>query len=111
MANKRRDVYKAKPMTEGKKAVIQGLLNEYDIQTAEDIQDAFKDLLKPVLKGIVDSTLHKGKCDEKYGDFKIDFAYGIAERLAGDKVGDVVGKADKLMYEHKNKVKQGTPVS
>lgn len=32
-------------MTEGKKAVIQGLLNEYDIQSAEDIQDAFKDLL------------------------------------------------------------------
>ena len=31
MANKRRDVYKAKPMNEGKKAVIQGLLNEYDI--------------------------------------------------------------------------------
>ena len=55
--------------------------------------------------------IHKGKCDEKYGDFKIDFAYGIAECLGGDKMGDVVGKADKLMYEHKNKVKQGTPVS
>ncbi len=45
MASKRRDVYKAKPMTEGKMAVIQGLLNEYDIQSAEDIQDALKDLL------------------------------------------------------------------
>ncbi|SHK26069.1 hypothetical protein SAMN05720762_101213 [Fibrobacter sp. UWH4] len=32
MANKRHDIYKAKPKTEGKKAVIQGLLNEYDIQ-------------------------------------------------------------------------------
>jgi len=40
MANKKRDVYKPKPMTEGKKAVIQGLLDEYDIQTADDIQEA-----------------------------------------------------------------------
>ena len=36
---------KQKPMTEGKRNVIQGLLREYDIQTAEDIQDALKDLL------------------------------------------------------------------
>jgi hypothetical protein len=28
MANKKRDVYKPKPMTEGKKAVIQGFLLE-----------------------------------------------------------------------------------
>ena len=40
MANKKKDVYRTKPMTEGKKAVIQGLLDEYDIQSAEDIQDA-----------------------------------------------------------------------
>ncbi|MBE5850485.1 MAG: hypothetical protein E7298_10060 [Lachnospiraceae bacterium] len=45
MANKKRDVYKPKPMTEGKKAVIQGLLDEYDIKTADDIQEALKDLL------------------------------------------------------------------
>lgn len=50
MANKRRDVYKAKPMSEGKKAIIQGLLNEYDIQTAEDIQDALNSGTKPLVK-------------------------------------------------------------
>jgi transposase-like protein len=32
-------------MTEGKKNIIAGLLSEYDIQSAEDIQDALKDLL------------------------------------------------------------------
>jgi diguanylate cyclase (GGDEF)-like protein len=102
--------------------------DQYIFATAKTLADAFKGKgmlyriggdefilisknTKPVLKGIVDSVLHKGKCDEKYGDFKIDFAYGIAERLAGDKVGDVVGKADKLMYEHKKMLKQGTPAS
>ncbi len=32
-------------MTEGKRNIIQQLLQEYDIETAEDIQDALKDLL------------------------------------------------------------------
>lgn len=44
MANKKRNVYKPKPMTEGKKNLIQGLLQKYDIQSAEDIQDALKDM-------------------------------------------------------------------
>lgn len=32
-------------MTEGKRNIIHQLLEEYDIQSAEDIQDALKDLL------------------------------------------------------------------
>lgn len=32
-------------MTEGKRSIIHQLLEEYDIQTAEDIQDALKALL------------------------------------------------------------------
>jgi hypothetical protein len=32
-------------MTEGKRQIIQQLLQEYDIETAEDIQAALKDLL------------------------------------------------------------------
>lgn len=31
-------------MTDGKRAIIQQLLQEYDIETAEDIQNALKDL-------------------------------------------------------------------
>ena len=34
MANKKRNVYKPKPMTEGKKNLTQGLLQEYDIESA-----------------------------------------------------------------------------
>ena len=40
MANRKKEVYKVKPMTEGKKNIIHGLLEEYDIQTADDIQEA-----------------------------------------------------------------------
>ena len=50
MANRKKEVYKPKPMTEGRRNVIQGLPREYDIQTAEDIQDALKDLLSGTLK-------------------------------------------------------------
>ena len=32
-------------VTEGKRNIITALINEYDIKTAEDIQDALKDLL------------------------------------------------------------------
>ena len=39
MANRKKEVYKPKPMTEGKRNIIQGLLQEYDIETADDIQN------------------------------------------------------------------------
>ena len=37
-------------MTEEKRNIIQQLLQEYDIETAEDIQDALKDLLGGTIK-------------------------------------------------------------
>lgn len=37
MANRKKEVYKPKPMTEGKRNIIQGLLQEYDIETADYI--------------------------------------------------------------------------
>ena len=42
MANRKKEVYKPKPMTEGKRNLIQGLLQEYDIQSAEDIQEQIR---------------------------------------------------------------------
>ena len=57
MANRKKEVYKPKPMTEGKRNIIQGLLQEYDIETADDIQDALKDLLSGTLKEMMESVL------------------------------------------------------
>ncbi len=45
MANKKKEVFKPGPMTEGKRNIIQGLLQEYNIESAADIQEALKDLL------------------------------------------------------------------
>ena len=44
MAREKKSVHKVQ-MTEGKRNIIHQLLQEYDIETAEDIQDALKDLL------------------------------------------------------------------
>jgi transposase-like protein len=57
MAYKKKEVYKVKPMTEGKRNIIQGLLNEYDIETAEDIQDALKDLLGSTIKEMMEAEM------------------------------------------------------
>ena len=59
MANKKRNVYKPKPMTGGKKNLIQGLLQEYDIESGEDIQDALKDLLSGTIEGMVSDITDK----------------------------------------------------
>ena len=44
-------------MTEGKRNIIQQLLQEYDIETAEDIQDALKDLLGGTLKEMMEAEM------------------------------------------------------
>jgi putative transposase len=57
MANRKKEVYNPKPMTEGKRNIIQGLLQEYDIETAADIQDALKDLLSGTLKELMETEM------------------------------------------------------
>ena len=42
-------------MTEGKKNIITGLLEEYEINSAEDIQEALKDLLGGVIESMLES--------------------------------------------------------
>ena len=44
-------------MTEGKRNIIRQMLNEYDIQTAEDIQDALKDLLGGTIKEMMEAEM------------------------------------------------------
>ena len=93
MANRKKEVYKPKPMTEGKRNIIQGLLQEYDIETAADIQDALKDLLSGTLKELMETEMddhlgydHYERSDKKnyrngtkqkrvrskYGEFEVD---------------------------------------
>ena len=66
MANKKRNVYEAKPMTEGKRNLIQGLLQEYEIETAEDIQDALRDLLSGTIQDMLESEMNEHLGYDKY---------------------------------------------
>ena len=80
-------------MTEGKRNIIQGLLQEYDIETAADIQDALKDLLSGTLKELMETEMDdhlgydryersdkknyrngtkKKRVRSKYGEFEVD---------------------------------------
>lgn len=49
-------------VTEGKRNIITALINEYDIKTAEDIQDALKDLLGGTIQEMLEAemTQHLG---------------------------------------------------
>lgn len=67
MAKEKKPVHKV-VMTDGKRNIIHQLLQEYDIQTAEDIQDALKDLLGGTIKEMMETEM-----DEHLG-------YGRSER-------------------------------
>ena len=63
-------------MTEGKRQIIQQLLQEYDIESAQDIQDALKDLLGGTIKEMMEAEM-----DEHLG-------YGKSERVDRSEVTD-----------------------
>ena len=44
-------------ISEGKRSVIAGLISGYNIQTANDIQEALKDLLGDTIQGMLESEL------------------------------------------------------
>ena len=93
MANRKKEVYKPKPMTEGKRNLIQGLFQEYDIQSADAFQEALKDLLSGTLQDMLEKEMddHLGydryersgepnyrngtkskTVRSKYGEFQVD---------------------------------------
>ncbi len=89
MANKKKDVYRPKPMTEGKKAVIQGLLDEYDIQSAEDIQDALKDLLSGTIQTMLETEMNEHLGYEKYArDVEPNYRNGTKPKTVRSKYGE-----------------------
>lgn len=93
MANKKKEVYHVKPLNENKKNIIAALIDEYDIETANDIQEALKDLLGGTIKSMMEAEMDdhlgyesyersdnenyrngtkKKKVRGNYGEFEID---------------------------------------
>ena len=56
MARTKKPVHKVQ-MTEGKRNIIHQLLEEYDIETADDIQEALKDLLGGTIKEMMEAEM------------------------------------------------------
>ena len=56
MAKEKKPVHKVQ-MTEGKRSIIQMLLQEYDIESTQDIQDALKDLLGGTIKEMMEAEM------------------------------------------------------
>ena len=56
MAREKKNVHKVE-MTEGKRDIIRMLLQEYDIESAQDIQDALKDLLGGTIKEMMEAEM------------------------------------------------------
>lgn len=63
---KKKEVYKVKPLNENKKNIIQALIEEYDIETAEDIQEALKDLLGGTIKSMMEAEMTEHLGHERY---------------------------------------------
>ena len=90
MAREKKPVHKV-VMTEGKRSIIQQLLQEYDIQSAEDIQEALKDLLGGTIKEMMEAEMDEHLGYQKsqrsdsddyrsgYKSKRINSSYGIMD--------------------------------
>lgn len=56
MAKQKKEVHKV-TMTAGKRAIIHQLFQEYDIESANDIQEALKDLLGGTIKEMMETEM------------------------------------------------------
>lgn len=65
MAKQKKPVHRVQ-MTEGKRNIIYQLLEEYDIPSVEDIQDALKDLLGGTIKEMMEAEMDEHLGYESY---------------------------------------------
>ena len=89
MAREKKPVHRVQ-MTEGKRNIIHQLLEEYDIQTAEDIQDALKDLLGGTIKEMMEAEMdgHLGYEKSERSD-NDDFRNGYKRKRVNSRYGSM----------------------
>lgn len=77
-------------MTEGKRNIIRQLIEEYDIETAADIQEALKDLLggtiKEMMEAEMDNHLGYGKSERSDND---DYHNGYKSKRINTSYGNM----------------------
>ena len=89
MAREKKPVHRVQ-MTEGKRNIIHQLLEEYDIQTAEDIQDALKDLLGGTIREMMEAEMdnHPGYEKSQRSDSD-DYRNGYKEKQVNSSYGSM----------------------
>ena len=89
MAREKKPVHRVQ-MTEGKRNIIHQLLEEYDIQTAEDIQDALKGLLGGTIKEMMEAEMdnHLGYEKSQRSDSD-DYRNGYKEKQVNSSYGSM----------------------
>ena len=77
-------------MTEGKREIIRGLLSEYDIQSAQDIQEALKDLLSGTIKEMMETEMedHLGY-EKSYRSENNDYRNGYKPKTVKSSIGEI----------------------
>ena len=77
-------------MTDGKRNIIRQLLEEYDIETAEDIQDALKDLLGGTIKEMMEAEMddHLGYEKSERSD-NDDYRNGYKHKQVNSRYGSM----------------------
>ena len=77
-------------MTEGKEEIIKALLSEYDIQSAQDIQEALKDLLGGTIKKMMEAEMedHLGYEKSERSDTD-DYRNGYKSKTVKSSIGEV----------------------
>lgn len=100
MAREKKPVHKVQ-MTEGKRNIIRQLLEEYDIESAQDIQDALKDLLGGTIKEMMEAEM-----DDHLG-------YSKSERSDSDdyrnqEMDDAASKLGTVLWRVEHHVRRTT---
>lgn len=77
-------------MTEGKRNIIRALMQEYSIESAQDIQDALKDLLGGTIKEIMESEMdeHLGYRKSERSDTE-DYRNGYKSKNVNSSYGSI----------------------
>ena len=88
-AKEKKSVHKV-VMTEGKRNIIRGLLEEYDIESATDIQEALKDLLGGTIKEMMEAEMDEHLGYEKSERFDSDdYRNGYKKKQVNSSYGSV----------------------
>ena len=93
---------KRKPMSESKKNIIGMLLEEYDIKSAKDIEDALKDLLGGTIQEMLESEMdeHLGYHEYERSD-NPDYRNGLPtkelEKLSAKYKAEMKAMAEELV--------------